>query len=281
MLKSRYSSFSAGQSHSDLNDIRAKLKILLDGYRKMFDQLFSNSKHLDDMLRFLPGVVVQKYMGMQGMAYLYWIRLDLLKRLINFTIEPLKPFPSHYLLDDYLSGFLQDRDRSQLYYCDPMLQHIYICRKILSLLDGSNTFDLQSSYVFRHQIWALSLSKFWRSSHDLSNYVSLHFYDHLCAATLVLYDQNISDDHPALEFLHDLETTAYYVDINSAGYICTLARFVIEAILRWANMLNCRLKVGAPSAMYYCFFPTKLPRLIWWNDECVIWQTKFIGKCYV
>ena len=111
----------------------------------MFDQLFSNSEDLDNMLRFLPGVVVQKHMRMQGMASLYRIKPDLLKRLINFTIEPLKPSPSQYILDDYLSGFLQDRHRSQLHYCDPMLQHISICRQILLLLDGSNAVDLQSS----------------------------------------------------------------------------------------------------------------------------------------
>ena len=140
-------SFSATQdhNHSDINDIRPKFKILLDGYRKMFDQLFSNSKDLDNMLRFLPGVVVQNPMGMQGMAYLYRIQSDQLKRLIKFTIEPLKPSPPRYKLDDYLSGFLQDRDRSQLCYRDPMLQHISICRQILSLLDRSNNFDLQSS----------------------------------------------------------------------------------------------------------------------------------------
>ena len=112
----------------------------------MFDQLLSNSKDLDDMLRFLPGVVVQKPMGMQGMAYLYRIESDLLKRLIKFffTIEPLKQSPE-YKLDDYLFRFLLNRDRSQLRYCDPVLQHISICRQILSLLDGSNAFDLQSS----------------------------------------------------------------------------------------------------------------------------------------
>jgi hypothetical protein len=136
------------QSHSDLDldDIITKFKILLDGYRNMFDRLFSNSKDLNDMLKFLPGVVVQKHMGIQGMASLYRIRSDLLKRLIKFfIIKPLKPSPSHYILDDYLSGFLQNRDRSQLFYCDPMLQHISICRQILSLLDGSNALDLQSS----------------------------------------------------------------------------------------------------------------------------------------
>ena len=126
------------------DQIRAKFKILFNGYRKMFDQLFLKSKDLGDMLKFLPGVVVQNHsMSMQGMADLYRINPDLLERLVKFTIEPLKPFPSRYMLDDYLSGLLQDRDRSQLNYCDPTLQHISICRHFL-LLDGPNAFDLQS-----------------------------------------------------------------------------------------------------------------------------------------
>ena len=49
-----------------------------------------------------------------------------------------------YMLDDYLSGFLQDPDRSQLYYCDLELQHISICRQILSLSYHSNIFDFES-----------------------------------------------------------------------------------------------------------------------------------------
>ena len=44
------------------------LMILFDGYRKMFDQSLSKSKDLDDMLRFLPGVVMLNDMSMQGMA---------------------------------------------------------------------------------------------------------------------------------------------------------------------------------------------------------------------
>ena len=117
----------------------------------MFDQSLSKSKDLGDMLRFLPGVVVQKPMGMQGMADLYRIKSDLLGYFIKSIINSLRldslNFTSYYMaLDDYLSGFLQDRDRSQHYYCDPMLQHIYICRHFLSLLDGltSNALDLQS-----------------------------------------------------------------------------------------------------------------------------------------
>jgi hypothetical protein len=68
--------------------------------------------------------------------------------------------------------------------------------------------------------------------------------------------QNISDDHPAVEFLNDLETTAYYVDENSSGYI--LVRRIIHPILRWANLLNCRLKVRCSLCN---FFLTQLPRV--------------------
>ena len=119
---------------------------MFDGFRKMIDQSFSKSNDLDDldvMLRFLPGVVVQNRISMHGMADLYRIKPDLLERLIKSPIEPLKLSSySLYKLDDYLSGFLRDRDRSQLYYCDPMLQHISICRHFLTLVDASNTSDI-------------------------------------------------------------------------------------------------------------------------------------------
>ena len=133
------------------NRISVKFKQLFDGYRNMFDQSFSKSKDLGDMLRFLSGVVVQKHVSMQGMADLYRTKPDLLERLIKSTVEPLRPSYAcapqahpRYTLDGYLSGFLQDRNRSQLYYCDPILQHISICRHFLSFLDGSNAFHLQS-----------------------------------------------------------------------------------------------------------------------------------------
>ena len=129
---------------SDFDDrIRNKLKILFDAYRKMLDQSFSKFKNLGVILSFLPGVVVQKQMSMQGMADLYKIKPALLELLVKSTVEPLKPSPSYFILDGYLSNFLQDRERSQLYYRDPMHQHISICRHFLSLVDGSNAFDLQ------------------------------------------------------------------------------------------------------------------------------------------
>ena len=114
----------------------------------MFDQSICKSKNVGDMLRFLPGVVVQNKMGPRGMAVLYRIKLDLSERIIKSTIKPLKSISPHdpyspYELGHYLSGFFRDRDRSQFYYRNPTLQHIYICRHILSLLDGSNAFDLK------------------------------------------------------------------------------------------------------------------------------------------
>ena len=97
------------------------------------------------MLRFLPsGVVVQKkHIRLEEMAELYGIKLNLLERLIKSPFEPLKSSSSSndvYKLDDYLSGFLQDRDRSRLYYCDPILQHISICRRLLSLQDRDGAY---------------------------------------------------------------------------------------------------------------------------------------------
>ena len=134
--------------------------ILLDGYRKMLDQSYYKSKDLGDMLKFLPWVVVQKCLGKQGMADLYRIKPNLLERLIKTTIKPLRScyegyisdgyILDGYILDRYLSSFLQDRNRSRLYYCDPMLQQISICRHILSFMGGSGAFDFQSYwYVFR------------------------------------------------------------------------------------------------------------------------------------
>jgi hypothetical protein len=129
-------STSSAQSDTDDSQITVKFGILINEYQKMFDQSLSKSKDLDAILGFLPGVVVQERMGIQEMVVLYRIKPDLLKRIIKFIVDPLKPF--HYILDDYVSLFLQDRDRSQLYYCDPMLQHITICRLFLFLLDQSN-----------------------------------------------------------------------------------------------------------------------------------------------
>ena len=134
----------------DDHRIKGEFEIMLNGYRKIVDHSFSKSKDLGDILRFLPGVVVQKDLSLQGMADLYRINPDFLERFIKSTIEPLRPSSSFsgltcYILDHYLSDLLQDRDRSQLYSCDPMLQHISICRQFLSLLDRSNDFHPRSS----------------------------------------------------------------------------------------------------------------------------------------
>ena len=88
-------------------------------------------------------------------------------------------------------------------------------------------------------------------SHDLSEYITDHFYDHLCNATTdFLYEQGISNEHPALELLHYLETTAYD-DLSEFK----LGRHVMYSILRWANMLICHpsLEVDAPYLLCFHF----------------------------
>ena len=64
-----------------------------------------------------------------------------------------------------------------------------------------------------------------------------------------LYPQYISNDHPAMDFLHNLETKSYYVDKDSLGV--TLGGCIMKAILRWANMLKCHMKV---CSSMYCGF---------------------------
>ena len=132
------------QSDIDKTEYISKFKRMFDGYRKMFDQSISKSKDLSEVLRLLPGVAVQKQISMQGMADLYRIKPDFVERLIKSSILTEQLIPSRYIFDVYLSSFLRDRERSQLYYCDPMFQHISICRHFLSLMDGSNAFDLHS-----------------------------------------------------------------------------------------------------------------------------------------
>ena len=115
-----------------------KFKLLLDAHRKMLDLSLSKWKDLGNILRLLPGIVVYNENGMQTVPDFYGIEPHLWDRIVKSPIEVLKMTPSGtYTLDEYLSGFLQDRDRSRLYYCDPIIQHISICRYILSFLDLS------------------------------------------------------------------------------------------------------------------------------------------------
>ena len=115
----------------------------------MLDQSLSKSKDLDDILTLLPGVVVQNSISLEVMLDLYRIEPDLLDCLIKSPIKALKNTHSDtYTLDEYLSSFLQDRGRSQRYYCDPILQHISICRHFLFLLDHHDP-PLPPFQVFR------------------------------------------------------------------------------------------------------------------------------------
>ena len=77
---------------------------------------FCKSRGIGDLLRFLPGIVVQNGLTMRGMADLYRVNVDVLEPLIVSNIGLLSTFDarfrSRYKLTDYLAGFLQDRSRS-------------------------------------------------------------------------------------------------------------------------------------------------------------------------
>ena len=84
-------------------------------------------------------------------------------------------------------------------------------------------------------------SPFTRPITSMTTYVT--------AATTVFLDaQNISDDYPALEIFHDLETKPYRFNKNSRNNM-ELAQHIMHAILRWTDMLNCHMKVGAPCTL--------------------------------
>lgn len=127
---------------------------VFQGYQKMLLSALSKSRDMSDLLRFLSGIVVQKGLTMQGMADLYRVKLVQVKLLSQWALQ-VEPFigpttpsdidsRSTYTLEGYISDFLRDRDRSRRYYCDPMLHHVFICRRLLSLRDGPNASDLQS-----------------------------------------------------------------------------------------------------------------------------------------
>ena len=246
------------QSNLQEIDFRAKFKTMFDGYRKMFGQSFSKSKDLSDMLRFLPGVVVQNDLSLQGMADLYRIEPDLLERLTKSTIEPLRPsYTIHpryiYKLDNWflagprtISALLLRSYASTYFY----LPSIFVFAESIQWLSIWNS-------VVGFQPHLSSFSQFWRSGSDLVNYVDRHFCGHLYATTTVfLHAQNISEDHPALEILHDLETTSFSVDKNLSFSTLEMAQRIIHVILRWTDMLNCRLKVGVAYVLWFPFSET-------------------------
>lgn len=110
--------FSCGSSAiaASSDYIRGKFKILLDGFRKMFDLLFSNSKDLNAMFRLLPGVVAPHQ--------------------VYYSSCTAKSIPFPLRIGRLSVWFLQDRDRSitaiscfntflfavnfRLYWMDPM-----------------------------------------------------------------------------------------------------------------------------------------------------------------
>ncbi|KAF8816499.1 hypothetical protein BYT27DRAFT_7182055 [Phlegmacium glaucopus] len=191
-------------------------RVVYDECRKMLGQSFTESNDICGLLRFLPGVVAQKGLSMQGINDLYSNKMDLLHRLLKHIARLGLSFG---VLQDCLSAFFMDRDRSHLYYC---LHHVLICCQVLSLLDGSNASDLRSN--------------------ELPKYAQDNLYQHLCAATEdFLSGENIPGDHPAVQLFNTLDSTTYY-DAHRSCFMSSLAEYAFRSVLRWADMLNRHLK---------------------------------------
>ncbi|KAF8816498.1 hypothetical protein BYT27DRAFT_7182054 [Phlegmacium glaucopus] len=195
------------------------------GFQKMIDQSFIESVDISDLLRLLPGVVVQKGLSIQGVADLYRLKMDLLDRFSKSALEPfVLPERPFYVLWNYLSAFFMDPHRSHLFHCDPILHHVLICRQLFSLLDGSNF-----------------------QSDELVNYVQCNLDHHLCVVTKDFHSgESIPGDHLAVQLLNNLDGATYY-DAHQSRLISPLltsplAAYTIRTVLRWADTLNCHLK---------------------------------------
>ncbi|KAF8801464.1 hypothetical protein BYT27DRAFT_7147456 [Phlegmacium glaucopus] len=182
-------------------------------YQKILDRSFTESRDIGDLLRFLPGVMVQKGLSMQGMADLYSVKMDLLHRLFEPFARVGLPF---YELQGCLSTHLMR------YHPHYRLHHVLTCCQFLSLFDGSNARGLQS--------------------YELLEYVQFNFDQHLWAATEdLLSGKNIPGDHPAVQLFNNLDSTTYY-DPHRPRFVSSLAVYTIRSVLRWADSLNRCLK---------------------------------------
>ena len=75
------------------------------------------------------------------------------------------------------------------------------------------------------------------------------------ATDIFLSSQNIPGDHPAVEILNDLDRIAYSrLNANHSHSIPCLVPYTLRPILRWATMLNNRLKVDVLYMFKFLFF---------------------------
>ena len=93
--------------------------------------------HVDSFFSFFIQVTSYKltYFSTGGQGPLL---LSTASESLECKSETEASFPCPLRLSNSIHLYDQLEDRSQLYYCDPMLQHISICRRFLSLLDGFN-----------------------------------------------------------------------------------------------------------------------------------------------
>jgi hypothetical protein len=82
--------------HPGQTDSAHYITALIDGCQRMLDQslilAFSKPRGIRDLLRFLPGILVQEGLTMQGMADLYGVNIDVLEPLIASNVAFLSSF---------------------------------------------------------------------------------------------------------------------------------------------------------------------------------------------
>lgn len=205
----------------------------LHGCQNMFDHslisAFSKSRDMGDILRLLPGIVVQKTsLTMQGMAELYGVKAELLERLSNWIIEPFSRLRSLTCTPTCCKNTCLASCRIELwsyaascFYLSSDSVFTGWIQCLWSSLVGYVT------YVIIRFEWTFSNP--FKVIFELSDYVLYYFYHHLCAATeKIRSGRDILADHPAVEILNDL--TYYHPNQRSHH----LTRYTIQAVLRWA-----------------------------------------------
>ncbi|KAF8150920.1 hypothetical protein B0H34DRAFT_156525 [Crassisporium funariophilum] len=196
-------------------------------YRTILDECyhaaFSASSGMDDLIKSLPGILVQRVgMPLQGIADVFAVDPHLAKNLLDRNLQFIsirhEPAPDHFVLNQLVSEYLEDASRCGMHYHDPLPYNIAICRRYLSVLFNCHWSELaNSSECFR-------------------GYVFDNFPEHLCAVNVELSEEML-EDHPVMGLINDLETTVYFsLETWSAPY-ASLIRiwFGILQILRWVR----------------------------------------------
>ncbi|KAF8162767.1 hypothetical protein B0H34DRAFT_692893 [Crassisporium funariophilum] len=195
-------------------------------YRTILDECyhaaFSASSDMDDLIKSLPGILVQRLeMPLQGIADVFAVDLHLAKDLLDRNrqfIGIFKPAPGHFALNVLVSEYLRDASRCGMHYHDPLLHHIAICRRYLSVLFNCHWSEHANSNL-------------WFRRYNLN-----HFCEHLRNADVELSEEML-EDHPVMGLINYLDTTVYFsLETWGAPRDTLLLMWnIVKIILRWVR----------------------------------------------